>query len=85
MFDYSNTAPHATSSDITPLVQNVDISLEGNDHDPTVTKVVDRRWYEKNRHIFPATLWREYEAGADFEEKILKMRRDVEGNAFFFS
>lgn len=50
-----------------------------------MTKVVDRRWYEKNKHIFPATLWKEYEAGTDFEEKMSKMRRDAEGNAFFFS
>jgi protein FAM50 len=50
-----------------------------------MTKVVDRRWYERNKHIFPATLWKEYEAGADFTEKISKMRRDAEGNAFFFS
>ena len=50
-----------------------------------MTKVVDRRWYERNKHIFPASLWKEYEAGADFEEKMSKMRRDAKGNAFFFA
>jgi protein FAM50 len=85
LFDYSNTAPQGTSSEGTLLPQNANTDLEGKDHDPAMTKVVDRRWYEKNKHIFPATLWKEYEAGADFEEKMSKMRRDAEGNAFFFS
>jgi protein FAM50 len=85
LFDYSNAAPPGTSSDGMPLLRNTNTNLEGKDHDPTMTKVVDRRWYEKNKHIFPATLWKEYEAGVDFEEKMSKMRRDAEGNAFFFS
>jgi protein FAM50 len=59
--------------------------LEGEDADPSLTKVVDRRWYEKNKHIFPASLWKEYEAGKGFEEKLAQSRRDAEGNAFFFS
>ena len=59
--------------------------LEGIDIDPSLTKVVDRRWYEKNKHIFPASLWKEYEAGEGFEEKLAQSRRDAEGNAFFFS
>lgn len=58
--------------------------LEGGDTDPTFTKVVDRRWYEKNKHIFPASLWREYEPGKEFEETMAGVRRDNKGNAFFF-
>jgi protein FAM50 len=61
------------------------MNLEGKDHDPSMTKVVDRRWYERNKHIFPASLWKEYEAGTDFEEKMSRMRRDAKGNAFFFA
>ena len=85
MFDYSNTAPQGTSSEDTAFLRTANTNLEGKDHDPAMTKVVDRRWYERNKHIFPATLWKEYEAGADFTEKMSKMRRDAEGNAFFFS
>lgn len=76
MFDYSNTAP---PEDITEMPQ-----LEGADMDPTITKVVDRRWFERNKHIFPASLWREFEPGEEFEEKMRGVRRDNQGNTFFF-
>jgi protein FAM50 len=46
--------------------------------------VVDRRWYEKNKHIYPASVWKEYKVGKEFEE-MAKGRRDALGNAFFFS
>ena len=52
--------------------------------DPTFTKVVDRRWFERNKHIFPASLWREYEPGQEFEEKMNGVRKDNQGNTFFF-
>ena len=52
----------------------VNEELEGKDMDPSLTKVVDRRWYEKNKHIFPASLWKEYEAGAGFEACTVKKR-----------
>ena len=58
--------------------------LEGQDDDPTFTKVVDRRWYQKNKHIYPASLWKEFKAGKEFEDMV-KARRDAKGNAFFFS
>lgn len=85
MFDYSNTAQHILTSEYNPLSQTSDENLEGKDHDPASMKVVDRRWYEKNKHIYPATLWRGFEAGEGFEEKLSQMKRDAEGNAFFFS
>ncbi|KAL8702034.1 MAG: hypothetical protein Q9201_004611, partial [Fulgogasparrea decipioides] len=59
-----------------------DAHLEGANDDPNLTKVVDRRWYERNKHIFPASLWEEFDPGRDYSKG---MRRDVEGNAFFFS
>lgn len=80
LFDYSNAAPPEPSSedsDSKPLIE------EGN-ADAAFTKVVDRRWYEKNKHIFPASLWREYEPGEEFEQKMSGVRRDNQGNAFFF-
>jgi protein FAM50 len=59
-----------------------DEELEGYHEDPDITKVVDRRWYEKNKHIFPASVWEEYNP-----DKTLKKgeRKDAEGNTFFFS
>lgn len=56
--------------------------LEGFEDDPTLTKVVDRRWYERNKHIFPASVWEEYNP----EKSLSKAhRKDTEGNSFFFS
>jgi protein FAM50 len=59
-----------------------DSELEGFDDDPTITKVVDRRWYERNKHIFPASVWEEYNPEKDFSKT---QRKDTEGNSFFFS
>lgn len=73
------------TTDATLRIPAIDEDLEGKDTDPSLTKVVDRRWYERNKHIFPASLWKEYEAGKGFEEKLAQSRRDAEGNAFFFS
>ncbi|KAL3411825.1 XAP5, circadian clock regulator-domain-containing protein [Aspergillus fumigatus] len=64
LFDYSNKPPPAASSD-NPLSRPDNDHLEGADKDATLTKVVDRRWYERNKHIFPASLWREYEPGPE--------------------
>jgi protein FAM50 len=83
MFDFSSEAPPEKEHD--PLSRsNNEEQLEGADADPVLTKVVDRRWYERNKHIFPASLWREYEQGDDFLEKMKSTRRDAEGNVFFF-
>jgi protein FAM50 len=56
--------------------------LEGFNDDPATTKVVDRRWYERNKHIFPASAWAEYAPDKDLSKV---QRKDTEGNAFFFS
>lgn len=57
-------------------------TLEGASDDPTLTKVVDRRWYERNKHIYPASVWQEFDPEKDYQSEI---RRDTGGNAFFFS
>ena len=57
-------------------------SLEGAEHDPTITKVVDRRWYERNKHIYPASMWEEFDPAKQLKGS---NRRDTQGNAFFFS
>ncbi|KAI4165554.1 MAG: hypothetical protein LQ342_000967 [Letrouitia transgressa] len=64
------------------LVTPADGNLEGVHDDPNHTKVVDRRWYERNKHIFPASVWEEYDPGKDYSKG---MRRDAQGNPFFFS
>lgn len=82
LFDYSDKPPANASDD--PLHRPADDQLEGADKESTETKVVDRRWYEKNKHIYPASLWNEYEPGKEFEEKMTSTRRDASGNTFFF-
>ncbi|KAJ5783149.1 hypothetical protein N7457_004923 [Penicillium paradoxum] len=83
LFDYSDKPP-ATEAPDDPLFRPSDDSLEGADKDFSETKVVDRRWYEKNKHIYPASLWHEYEPGKEFQEKMTSTRRDAQGNTFFF-
>lgn len=60
---------------------DTDTLLEGADDDPNITKVVDRRWYERNKHIYPASLWSEYDPTKDYTSGV---RTDTQGNAFFF-
>lgn len=57
-------------------------SLEGANDDPTFTKVVDRRWYERNKHIYPASMWQEFDPEKDYTSEV---RKDTGGNTFFFS
>jgi protein FAM50 len=56
--------------------------LEGFSKDAELIKVVDRRWYEKNKHIFPATLWEEFDGSKDYATV---QRKDTSGNGLFFS
>ncbi|KAI5840782.1 XAP5, circadian clock regulator-domain-containing protein [Morchella snyderi] len=56
-------------------------TAQGGKEDPTMTKVVDRRWYERNKHIFPASVWTEFDPNTDYRNMV---RRDQGGNAFFF-
>ncbi|KAI8211810.1 FAM50 family protein [Colletotrichum sp. SAR 10_86] len=57
-------------------------TLEGATDDPTLTKVVDRRWYERNKHIYPASMWQEFDPEKDYQKEV---RKDAGGNTFFFS
>lgn len=59
-----------------------DAELEGFDYDPTLLKVVDRRWYEKNKHIYPMSVWEDFDPAKDYSDG---GKKDREGNAFFFS
>ncbi|KAH7324957.1 XAP5, circadian clock regulator-domain-containing protein [Stachybotrys elegans] len=56
-------------------------TLEGADDDPTLTKVVDRRWYERHKHIYPASTWQDFDPEKDYTREI---RRDTGGNTFFY-
>ncbi|PHH89877.1 hypothetical protein CDD83_5050 [Cordyceps sp. RAO-2017] len=57
-------------------------TLEGSSDDPRMTKVVDRRWYARNKHIYPASTWQEFDPEKDYVNEI---RKDTGGNTFFFS
>ena len=74
----SKTKKSNNNGQVTPADRN----LEGANDDPNFTKVVDRRWYERNKHIFPASVWEEFDPGKDYAKEV---RKDAEGNAFFFS
>ena len=63
-------------------VTPADRNLEGVNDDPNFTKVVDRRWYERNKHIFPASVWEEFDPTKNYANGV---RKDAEGNAFFFT
>jgi protein FAM50 len=78
MTSTSRAAAAAAAANIIPDIS----TLEGADDDPTKTKVVDRRWYERNKHIYPASTWQEFDAEKNYTEEI---RRDTGGNAFFYS
>ncbi|XP_044717403.1 XAP5, circadian clock regulator domain-containing protein [Hirsutella rhossiliensis] len=75
LFDFSTQAAAASSM---PDIN----TLEGAADDPKVTKVVDRRWYARNKHIYPASTWQEFDPERDFANEI---RKDTGGNTFFFS
>jgi protein FAM50 len=59
-----------------------DDQLEGFYDDPTPTKLVDRRWFEKHKHIYPASVWQEFDPTKDYSSA---KRTDAQGNAFFLS
>ncbi|KAM3515960.1 hypothetical protein MY11210_000500 [Beauveria gryllotalpidicola] len=96
LFDYSAEAPEkpdaasemlpgglSTAADVKASKSLPNISsLEGADEDPLETKVVDRRWYERNKHIFPASTWQEFDPEMDYANQI---RKDGGGNTFFYS
>jgi protein FAM50 len=74
--------PLTRSSKKDKKIQIPDEELEGFKDDPKNTKVVDRRWYERNKHIYPMTIWEEWDPKKDYSNGI---RKDAQGNAFFFS
>ena len=39
-------------------------------------KVVERHWYERNKHIFPANRWEIYDPLADYGKYAIKDKRD---------
>ncbi|KAF3005659.1 hypothetical protein E8E13_004040 [Curvularia kusanoi] len=79
MDDYDPLNPKKTKEKESGLPNE---QLEGFHDDPSMAKVVDRRWYEKNKHIFPASVWEEYSPDKTFTKA---GRTDAEGNRFFFT
>jgi protein FAM50 len=94
LFGYSSEAPTGVSPSDDPESSSVPqsggapvkpaplASLEGFSDDPTFTKVVDRRWYQRNKHIYPASVWQEFDPEKDYRNEI---RRDPGGNTFFYT
>lgn len=95
LFEYSAEAPDKSEVPDAPLEglstaaeakaarRLPDIStLEGADEDPLETKVVDRRWYERNKHIYPASTWQDFDPEMDYASQV---RKDGGGNTFFYS
>lgn len=77
---YDPLAKPSKKKDSAPLVPEA--KLEGYKEDPTMSKVVDRRWYERNKHIYPASIWEEFDPEKKYSDA---QRKDTSGNAFFFS
>ncbi len=87
LFDYSGIGTNEDGDGERGGLKDIkkeELLLEGRNDEPSYTKVVDRRWYEKNKHIFPASTWKEFKAGKEFEE-LARGKKDAEGNAFFYS
>ncbi|KAI1485250.1 XAP5, circadian clock regulator-domain-containing protein [Biscogniauxia mediterranea] len=78
--DEPNAAPSIALKSV-KMQPNIS-TLEGASDDAAFTKVVDRRWYERNKHIYPASMWQDFDPEKDYQKEI---RRDTGGNAFFYS
>ncbi|KAI0967261.1 XAP5-domain-containing protein [Xylaria arbuscula] len=84
LFDYdteASTSPPKQGLSTAHAQTPVD-SHEGASDDPTMTRVVDRRWYERNKHIYPASMWQDFDPEKDYQKEV---RRDPGGNTFFYS
>ncbi|KAI0424519.1 XAP5-domain-containing protein [Xylaria sp. FL1042] len=79
--DHQTPPPIDTPLSATSKQTPID-SLEGASDDPTITRVVDRRWYERNKHIYPASMWQDFDPEKDYQKEV---RRDPGGNTFFYS
>jgi len=77
----STAASRSQQKTTRSLLQIPDADLEGFTDDPNLTKVVDRRWYERQKHIYPASIWEDFDPARDYSKGA---RKDGEGNAFFF-
>lgn len=65
-----------------PIADSKPGDVEGLGRSPRSTLVVDRRWYEKNKHIFPVSTWEVFDPEKDYAATI---KRDPNGNRYFFS
>ena len=80
--DYAPAEPISTADKRAAKVLPDIATLEGASDDPTFTKVVDRRWYERNKHIYPASTWQDFDPEHDYQSQIRKDPRS--GNTFFY-
>lgn len=85
LFEYSMEAPMEAGGSQTSLLRDPKKDkIEGQNDEAMYTKVVDRRWYEKNKHIYPATLWRTYKE-SNRNDGGGQGVQDTMGNDFFYS
>lgn len=79
LFNFS-TEPRAS-----PQPDDDDSKLEGADHDPNLTKIVDVKWYKDHKHIYPCNIWEWFDPhDPDRDYGYAKTaRRDAHGNSFF--
>jgi len=42
-------------------------------------KVVDRRWYERNKHVFPASKWEHYDPNKKYEKVTESLKKNSRG------
>jgi protein FAM50 len=52
-----------------------DVRVEKDESHPG--KVLERRWYERNKHIFPASRWEVFDPSVDREGKGYTIRGDI--------
>ncbi|KAL9051803.1 MAG: hypothetical protein Q9162_005797 [Coniocarpon cinnabarinum] len=79
LFDFS-VEPPKTHEDDLPHSE-----LEGADHDPNLTKVVDVKWYQSHKHIYPCNRWEWFDPHDPDKDYgyASTARRDAHGNSFF--
>ena len=79
LFDHTSEPPTDES------ISQDESVLEGADHDPNLTKIVDVKWYQDHKHIYPCNMWELYDTNdvqRDYSYS-KTARRDAHGNSFF--
>lgn len=79
----TSTTATATATPTVTARTTQDSELEGYNADPSTTKIVLRPWYERSKHIYPMSTWKEF--STDIIDYSKETRKDADGNSFFAS